>query len=155
MVDISSTSQEVQANATANVAHQAGHEQAEDTTSGAEDTTTGSSAAIVKGKTRSKKLKRLVIDGIVHINATFNNTIITITDMQGDVISWATAASSGYRGSRKSTPHAAVEAAQAAGRKAIDHFGLKRVEVRVSGPGQGPRCCNSCIIFTIFASNGY
>jgi small subunit ribosomal protein S11 len=91
--------------------------------------------AAAAAKTR-KKAKRTVIDGIAHIHATFNNTIITITDRQGNVLSWATAGSSGFKGSRKSTPFAAQVAAERAGNAALD-YGLKALEVLVSGPGPG------------------
>ena len=86
-----------------------------------------------KGK---KKVKKVVADGIAHVHASFNNTIITITDRQGNALSWATAGGSGFRGSRKSTPFAAQVAAENAGRAAQD-FGLKNLEVRVNGPGPG------------------
>ncbi len=83
-----------------------------------------------------KKVKKVVVDGIAHIHASFNNTIITLSDRQGNVLSWATAGGAGFRGSRKSTPFAAQVAAEAAGRTALD-FGLKNLEVRVKGPGPG------------------
>lgn len=86
-------------------------------------------------KARSKK-KLTTTQGIAHIFATFNNTIITITDRSGNAICWATAGSSGYHGSRKSTPYAAQVAALNAAKKAIE-AGLKEVEVYVKGPGQG------------------
>lgn len=86
-----------------------------------------------KGK---KKVKKVVADGIAHVHASFNNTIITITDRQGNALSWATSGGSGFRGSRKSTPFAAQVAAENAGRAAQD-FGLKNLEVRVNGPGPG------------------
>jgi small subunit ribosomal protein S11 len=86
-----------------------------------------------KGK---KKVKRVVVDGIAHVHASFNNTIITLSDRQGNVLSWATSGGAGFRGSRKSTPFAAQVAAEAAGRTALD-FGLKNLEVRVKGPGPG------------------
>ena len=84
-----------------------------------------------------KKTKKQVIDGIAHIHASFNNTIITITDVQGNTISWSSAANCGYRGSRKSTPYAAGEAAQKAAQVAVDTYGMKSVDVRVKGPGPG------------------
>jgi small subunit ribosomal protein S11 len=93
-------------------------------------------AEALKSKVR-KKIKRQVIDGIVHIYSTFNNTIVTITDVQGNALVWASAANCGYRGSRKSTPYAAGEAAQKAGQSVVDSFGMKNVHVRVRGPGQG------------------
>ncbi len=85
---------------------------------------------------RKKKVKKTVVDGIAHIHASFNNTIITITDRQGNALSWATAGGAGFRGSRKSTPFAAQVAAEAAGKAALD-YGLKNLEVRVKGPGPG------------------
>lgn len=84
-----------------------------------------------------KKAKRQVVDGVAHIQATFNNTIVTISDRQGNVIAWSSAASCGFRGSRKSTPYAAQMAAEAAAKSAIEKFGLKNVDVRVKGPGPG------------------
>ena len=86
-----------------------------------------------KGK---KKAKKVVVDGIAHVHASFNNTIITITDRQGNALSWATSGGSGFRGSRKSTPFAAQVAAENAGRAAQEH-GLQNLEVRVNGPGPG------------------
>jgi small subunit ribosomal protein S11 len=94
-----------------------------------------------------KKAKRQVSDGIAHIHASFNNTIVTITDRQGNTLSWATSGGSGFRGSRKSTPFAAQVAAERAGTAAQD-YGLKTVEVRVCGPGPGResavRALNGC-----------
>jgi small subunit ribosomal protein S11 len=84
----------------------------------------------------AKKVKKHVVDGIAHIHATFNNTIITITDRQGNTLAWATAGGCGFRGSRKSTPFAAQVAAEKAG-LAAQEFGLKNLEVRVQGPGPG------------------
>jgi small subunit ribosomal protein S11 len=86
-----------------------------------------------KGK---KKVKKTIVDGIAHVHASFNNTIITITDRQGNTVSWATSGGSGFRGSRKSTPFAAQVAADHAGRAAQEH-GMKNLEVRVNGPGPG------------------
>ena len=86
--------------------------------------------------TKKKKIKKTVVDGIAHVHASFNNTIITITDRQGNALSWATSGGAGFRGSRKSTPFAAQVAAEDAGRAALD-FGLKNLEVRVKGPGPG------------------
>ena len=92
---------------------------------------------MVKPKTKSKKkIKKVVVDGIAHIHASFNNTIITLSDRQGNVLSWATSGGAGFRGSRKSTPFAAQVAAEAAGRTALD-FGLKNLEIRIKGPGPG------------------
>ena len=87
------------------------------------------------GKTR-KRAKRMVTDGIAHVHASFNNTIVTITDRQGNTLSWATSGGCGFRGSRKSTPFAAQVAAEKAG-VAAQEYGLKNVEVRVCGPGPG------------------
>ena len=83
-----------------------------------------------------KKTKKIVTDGIAHINASFNNTIITITDMGGNAVCWATSGGSGFKGSRKSTPFAAQIAADKAGQAAIA-LGMTTVEVEVSGPGSG------------------
>jgi small subunit ribosomal protein S11 len=82
---------------------------------------------------KPKKARKNVLDGIAHIHASFNNTIITITDRQGNTLSWATSGGCGFRGSRKSTPFAAQVAAEKAGNAAQEH-GLKNVEVRVGGP---------------------
>jgi small subunit ribosomal protein S11 len=83
-----------------------------------------------------KKVKRTVSDGVAHIHATFNNTIVTISDRQGNTLSWATAGGSGFRGSRKSTPFAAQVAAERAGQMAQE-MGMKSLEVMVKGPGPG------------------
>jgi small subunit ribosomal protein S11 len=83
-----------------------------------------------------KKVKKDVADGIAHIHASFNNTIIMITDRQGNALAWATAGGSGFRGSRKSTPFAAQVAAEKAGEK-VKEFGMKNIEVEVKGPGPG------------------
>ncbi|MEJ2514203.1 MAG: 30S ribosomal protein S11 [Gammaproteobacteria bacterium] len=83
-----------------------------------------------------KKVRKQVLDGIAHVHASFNNTIITITDRQGNTLSWATAGGCGFRGSRKSTPFAAQVAAEKAG-TAAQEYGLKNLEVRVKGPGPG------------------
>lgn len=104
---------------------------------------------MAKAATRTrKKVKKTVIDGIAHIHASFNNTIITITDRQGNALSWATSGGSGFRGSRKSTPFAAQVAAERAGKAAIDSYGLKNIDVRVNGPGPGResavRALNAC-----------
>ena len=85
---------------------------------------------------KKKKVKKHVVDAIAHIHASFNNTIITITDRQGNALSWATAGGCGFRGSRKSTPFAAQVAAETAGRAAQD-YGLKNLDVMVKGPGPG------------------
>jgi len=86
--------------------------------------------------TTKKKVKRTVSDGVAHIYASFNNTIVTISDRQGNTLSWATAGGSGFRGSRKSTPFAAQVAAERAGTRAKD-YGVKNLEVLVKGPGPG------------------
>tara|TARA_B100000745_G_C19964916_1_gene326340 strand:- start:244 stop:660 length:417 start_codon:yes stop_codon:yes gene_type:complete len=86
--------------------------------------------------TKRKKVKKHVVDAIAHIHASFNNTIITITDRQGNTLSWATAGGCGFRGSRKSTPFAAQIASEKAGRAAQD-CGVQNVNVRVRGPGPG------------------
>jgi small subunit ribosomal protein S11 len=83
-----------------------------------------------------KKIKKVVVDGIAHVHASFNNTIITLSDRQGNVLSWATSGGAGFRGSRKSTPFAAQVAAEAAGKSALD-YGLKNLEIRIKGPGPG------------------
>ena len=94
-----------------------------------------------------KKVKRVVTDAVAHVHASFNNTIITITDRQGNTLSWATSGGCGFRGSRKSTPFAAQVAAEKAGTAAQEH-GVKMVEVRVKGPGPGResavRALNAC-----------
>ncbi len=83
-----------------------------------------------------KKVKKNVAEGIAHIHASFNNTIITITDRQGNALSWATSGGAGFKGSRKSTPFAAQVAAERAGRVAVE-CGVKNLEVRIKGPGPG------------------
>ena len=89
-----------------------------------------------KKKSFKKKEKRVVHSGIVHIQATFNNTIVTIADQEGHTIAWSSAGSLGFRGSRKGTPFAAQQASLTAANKAKE-YGLRSVEVRVSGPGAG------------------
>jgi small subunit ribosomal protein S11 len=88
------------------------------------------------GTRTRKKVKKQVVDGFAHIHASFNNTIVTITDRQGNTLSWATAGGSGFRGSRKSTPFAAQVAAERAG-TAAQEYGLKNLDVFVKGPGPG------------------
>ena len=83
-----------------------------------------------------KKAKKIVSEGIAHVHASFNNTIITITDRQGNALSWATSGAAGFKGSRKSTPYAAGLAADSAARKAMEH-GMRQVSVFVRGPGAG------------------
>ncbi|MCX7822695.1 MAG: 30S ribosomal protein S11 [Syntrophobacterales bacterium] len=85
---------------------------------------------------RKKKEKKNIQNGIVHIQSTFNNTIVTITDMSGNTIAWASAGTQNFKGSRKSTPFAAQMAAEAAAKKAMEH-GLQNVEVCIKGPGSG------------------
>ncbi|WP_339779463.1 30S ribosomal protein S11 [uncultured Thalassospira sp.] len=88
-------------------------------------------------QTRVRRRERKnITNGIAHVNATFNNTMITITDVQGNTIAWSTAGGMGFRGSRKSTPYAAQMAAEDAGKKAAEH-GMKTLEVEVKGPGSG------------------
>lgn len=86
--------------------------------------------------TARKKVKRVVTDAVAHIHASFNNTIVTITDRQGNALSWATSGGSGFRGSRKSTPFAAQVAAERAG-EAAKVYGVKNIDVEVKGPGPG------------------
>jgi small subunit ribosomal protein S11 len=94
-------------------------------------------AAEKKGAGRArKKEKKNVVVGVAHVAATFNNTIITITDTSGNAISWSSSGMMGFKGSRKSTPYAAQMAAEDAGKKAMDH-GMRTLEVEVSGPGSG------------------
>ncbi len=90
----------------------------------------------MKKKRGSKKEKKNVVYGAAHIQATFNNTIVTITDQNGNVLTWASAGSLGFKGSRKGTPYAAQMAAEAAAKKAMD-YGLRQVDVFVKGPGAG------------------
>lgn len=83
-----------------------------------------------------KKTKKNIIEGIAHIHASFNNTIITITDRQGNTVSWATSGGVGFKGSRKSTPFAAQVASETAGKVALE-YGIKNLEIRIKGPGPG------------------
>ena len=98
-------------------------------------------------KSPRKKIGKTVVDGVAHIQASFNNTIITITDRQGNALAWATSGGSGFRGSRKSTPFAAQVAAERAG-VAAQEYGLKNLDVEVKGPGPGResavRALNNC-----------
>ena len=89
-----------------------------------------------KGPKLKKKAKKVVVDAIAHVHASFNNTVVTITDRQGNTLCWATSGGTGFRGSRKSTPFAAQVAAEKAGVAALE-FGVKNMEVRVTGPGPG------------------
>jgi len=88
------------------------------------------------GSRTKKKIRKSVTDGVAHIHASFNNTIITITDRQGNALGWATAGGSGFRGSRKSTPFAAQVAADRAG-EMVKEYGVKNLDVNVKGPGPG------------------
>ncbi len=89
-----------------------------------------------RASTRRKRIKRSVPEGVVHIYSTFNNTIVTITDTQGNSVAWASSGSVGFKGSRKGTPYAAQMAAESAARKAAD-AGMRSVQVHVKGPGAG------------------
>ena len=93
-------------------------------------------AANKKGATRKRRERKNIEKGAAHIQSTFNNTIVTIADVQGNVISWATSGEMGFRGSKKSTPFAAQTAAETAAKIAVDH-GMKTIEVYVKGPGSG------------------
>jgi small subunit ribosomal protein S11 len=97
--------------------------------------------------TTRKKVRKTVVDAVAHIHASFNNTIVTITDRQGNALSWATSGGSGFRGSRKSTPFAAQIAAERAG-TAAQEYGVKNLDVQVKGPGPGResavRSLNNC-----------
>jgi small subunit ribosomal protein S11 len=86
--------------------------------------------------TRRKKAKRLVSEGVLHIHSTFNNTIVTISDLQGNTLAWASAGQAGFKGSRKGTPFAAQVAAESVARRAAD-LGMRSVQVYVKGPGSG------------------
>ena len=94
-----------------------------------------SGAAPVAARPRRKERKN-IISGVVHVNASFNNTIVTITDAQGNAIAWSSSGTMGFKGSRKSTPYAAQVAAEEAGRKAREH-GMETLEIEVAGPGSG------------------
>lgn len=91
---------------------------------------------MAKPRGSRKKVKKTVVDGIAHVHASFNNTIINITDRQGNTLAWATAGGSGFRGSRKSTPFAAQIAAQKVG-EVVKDFGMKNLDVNIKGPGPG------------------
>jgi small subunit ribosomal protein S11 len=93
-------------------------------------------AAPKKAKKTRRREKKNVVHGVAHIKSTFNNTIISITDTDGNVLSWASAGNVGFKGSRKSTPYAAQQAAEAASRRAQEH-GVRRIDVLVKGPGSG------------------
>ena len=91
---------------------------------------------VTKSSKSKKKVKKNIPSGIAHINSTFNNTIITITDTTGNTVSWSSSGNKGFKGSRKSTPFAAQLAAEETGKKAMEH-GMKHVEVVIKGPGNG------------------
>jgi small subunit ribosomal protein S11 len=91
---------------------------------------------MAKGKRGKKKERKNISEGVAHIQSTFNNTIVTITDMSGNVIAWASSGSQGFKGSRKGTPFAAQMAAEGAVKKAVEH-GMRTVQVYVKGPGSG------------------
>ena len=92
---------------------------------------------MAKPKTKAKrKEKKNIVSGIAHVNSTFNNTLVTISDAQGNVVSWSSSGMMGFKGSRKATPYASQVAAEDAGRKAQEH-GMKELDVRVKGPGSG------------------
>ena len=93
----------------------------------------GTTAAVARPRRRERKN---ITSGIAHVNASFNNTVVTITDVQGNTIAWSSSGTQGFKGSRKSTPFAAQMAAEDAGRKAMEH-GMRTVEVEVRGPGSG------------------
>ncbi len=96
-----------------------------------------SGAAPAAGAPRARRRERKNISsGVAHVNASFNNTMVNITDMQGNTIAWSSSGTQGFKGSRKSTPFAAQMAAEAAGRKAMEH-GMRTVEIEVKGPGSG------------------
>ena len=94
---------------------------------------------MAKGKynARKRKVKKSVLNGVVHIHSTFNNTVVTITDIEGNALCWASSGTQGIKGSKKSTPYAAGKSAEIAGAKAASEFGMKKVEVVVKGLGAG------------------
>jgi small subunit ribosomal protein S11 len=96
----------------------------------------GGAAAKPDAPTRRRKAKRSVSEGVLHIHSTFNNTIVTITDLQGNALVWSSAGQCGFKGSRKGTPFAAQVAAEAAARKAAE-LGMRHIQVHVKGPGAG------------------
>lgn len=97
---------------------------------------TGTGAAAPAASRIRRRERKNITAGVAHVNATFNNTMITITDAQGNTIAWSSAGTMGFKGSRKSTPYAAQVAAEDAGRKAMDH-GMRTLEIEVKGPGSG------------------
>ena len=94
---------------------------------------------MAKGKynARKRKVKNTVVNGVVHVRTTFNNTVVTITDLEGNALCWASSGTQGIKGSKKSTPYAAGKSAELAGQKAAEMFGMKKVEVFVKGLGAG------------------
>ncbi|MDR0968178.1 MAG: 30S ribosomal protein S11 [Holosporaceae bacterium] len=92
--------------------------------------------AYKKNQKTKRKDKKIIVNGVIHINATFNNTMVTVTDAQGNAVVWSSAGSLGFKGSRKSTPYAAQVAAEKAASKAIER-GMKNVDVEIMGPGSG------------------
>ena len=94
---------------------------------------------MAKGKynARKRKVKKTVVNGVVHVRSTFNNTVVTITDQEGNALCWASSGTQGVKGSKKSTPYAAGKSAELAGQKAAEMFGMKKVEVFVKGLGAG------------------
>ena len=94
---------------------------------------------MAKGKynARKRKVKKTVVNGVVHIRSTFNNTVVTVTDLEGNALCWASSGTQGIKGSKKSTPYAAGKSAELAGAKAVEMFGMKKVEVFVKGLGAG------------------
>ena len=95
------------------------------------------SASKTKTASSRKRVKKHLVDGVVYVQATFNNTKIVITDLQGNTVAWSSAAKAGFKGSRKSTPFAAQVASDAVAKDCIERFGLKHIHVRVKGPGPG------------------
>ena len=88
-------------------------------------------------KIRKRKIKKNIPNGVAHIHSTFNNTVVTITDLEGNALCWASSGTQGFKGSKKSTPYAAGKSAEIAGAKAVAEFGMKKVEVVVKGLGAG------------------
>ncbi len=108
--------------------------------------------AAAKPKTKAKKAKKSIQSGIAHITASFNNTIVTITDVSGNVVSWSSAGVKGFKGSRKSTPFAAQLAAEDAAHKAMEH-GMKSINVFIKGPGSGRESALRALAATGFKIN--
>jgi small subunit ribosomal protein S11 len=106
-------------------------------------------------KTRVRRRERKnITSGVAHVNSTFNNTMITISDAQGNAVAWCSAGAMGFKGSRKSTPYAAQVAAEEAGKKAMDH-GMKTLEVNVKGPGSGRESASPCPTIYRFYDHQY